>query len=169
MRADYINPFISSLVATFDKMVGCPLTRGTLYLRRDETKLHDISGVIGLSGLAQGTAVLSLEKEVAQQAAATLLMCEAATLSENDLVDAVGELTNMVSGAAKAQLAEFELSISLPSVVMGKGHLIRFPSNVTPICVPFTCQWGSLKIEVGLTEVRSLAKAAAGPPVLAAV
>lgn len=169
MRADYINPFISSLVTTFEKMVGCSLTRGTLYLRCDETKLHDVSGVIGLSGLAQGTVVLSLEKKVAQQAAATLLMCDAATLSENELVDAVGELTNMVSGSAKARLEEYELSISLPSVVMGAGHLIRFPSDVTPICVPFTCPWGALKIEVGLTEVRSPTTSASGGTVLAAV
>jgi chemotaxis protein CheX len=169
MRADYINPFISSLIATFETMVGCPLTRGTLYLRCDQTKLHDVSGVIGLSGLAQGTVVLSLEKHVAQQAAAALLMCDANALSENDLVDAVGELTNMVSGAAKAKLAEYDLSISLPSVVMGEGHLIRFPSDVAPICVPFTCTWGALKIEVGLAAVRSLASSTTSAPNLVAV
>jgi chemotaxis protein CheX len=169
MRADYINPFISSLITTFETMVGCPLTRGALYLRCDQTKLHDVSGVIGLSGLAQGMVVLSLEKQVAKQAAAALLMCEVETLSENDLVDAVGELTNMVSGAAKARLEEYNLAISLPSVVMGEGHLIRFPSDVTPICVPFTSPWGSLKIEVGLADVRSLASSTTSAPVLAAV
>lgn len=168
MRADYINPFITALINTFETMVACPLSRGTLYLRGSETKLHDVSGVIGLSGHAQGTVVLSLETEVAQQAAAALLMCDAATLSENDMVDAVGELANMVSGAAKAKLEEYQLSISLPSVVLGEGHLIRFPSDVTPICVPFTCPWGSLKIEVGLAEVRSL-QSTAGAPALAAV
>lgn len=165
MRADYINPFISSLINTFETMLSCPLTRGPLYLRCNETKLHDVSGVIGLSGHAQGTVVLSLEKEVAVQAAATLLMCEATDLND-EVVDAIGELTNMVAGSAKSKLEEYQLSISLPSVVLGEGHLVRFPSDVTPICVPFTSPWGSLKIEVGLVEVRSLTSAA-GVPALA--
>jgi chemotaxis protein CheX len=162
MRADYINPFISSLVNTFETMLSCTLTRGSLYLRGNETKLHDVSGVIGLSGHAQGTVVLSLEKEVAMQAAATLLMCDATEMND-EVIDAVGELTNMVAGSAKSKLEEYQLSISLPSVVLGEGHLVRFPSDVTPICVPFTCPWGSLKIEVGLVELRSLTSAAGLP------
>ncbi|QDU25710.1 CheY-P phosphatase CheX [Anatilimnocola aggregata] len=156
MRADYINPFISALVNTFETMLSCQLTRGPLYLRGHETQLHDVSGVIGLSGHAQGTVVLSLEKQVALQAAATLLLCETTELND-DVVDAVGELTNMVAGSAKAKLEEYQLSISLPSVILGAGHLVRFPSDVTPICVPFTCPWGALKIEVGLTDMRSSA------------
>jgi chemotaxis protein CheX len=79
------------------------------------------------------------------------------------VVDAVGELTNMVAGAAKAQLTEYKLSISLPGVIKGAGHEVCFPSDVTPICVPFTCEWGELKIEVGLTENRSQVPSAAAP------
>lgn len=155
MRADYINPFITSLINTFETMLSCPLTRGQLYLKDDNTKLHDVSGIIGLSGQAQGTVVLSLEKSVALQATATLLMCETLELN-SEVVDAVGELTNMVAGGAKAQLTDYQLSISLPGVIKGAGHEVCFPSDVTPICVPFTCPWGALKIEVGLAEVRTL-------------
>ncbi|WP_425615708.1 chemotaxis protein CheX [Anatilimnocola sp. NA78] len=167
MRADYINPFISALVNTFETMLSCTLTRGPLYLRGQETQLHDVSGVIGLSGHAQGTVVLSLEKQVALQAAATLLLCETTELNA-DVVDAVGELANMVAGSAKAKLEEYQLSISLPSVVLGAGHIVRFPSDVTPICVPFTSPWGQLKIEVGLTEVRSLVSTANQNPLVLA-
>ena len=162
MRADYINPFISSLINTFETMLGCPLTRGQLYLKTPETHLHDVSGIIGLSGQAQGTVVLSLDKSVALQATATMLMCETTEIN-SDVVDAVGELTNMVAGSAKAQLTEYKLSISLPGVIKGVGHEVCFPSDVKPICVPFTCPWGELKIEVGLAETRALAPSAATP------
>lgn len=155
MRADYINPFITSLMNTFETMLSCPLTRGQIFLKSDTTKLHDVSGIIGLSGEAQGTIVLSLEKSVALQATSTLLMCETLEI-DTEVVDAVGELTNMVAGGAKAQLTEYHLSISLPGVIKGAGHEVCFPSDVTPICVPFTCPWGALKIEVGLAEVRAL-------------
>ena len=155
MRADYINPFITSLINTFETMLGCTLVRGQLYLKSSSTKLHDVSGIIGLSGQAQGTVVLSVDRNVALKATSTLLMCETTEMS-SDVVDAVGELTNMVAGGAKAQLHEYELSISLPGVIKGEGHEVCFPSDVTPICVPFTCEWGELKIEVGLAEVRAL-------------
>ncbi|HTN76535.1 MAG TPA: chemotaxis protein CheX, partial [Pirellulaceae bacterium] len=95
--------------------------------------------------------VVSLSKEVALKAASAMLMMEATEI-DNDVIDAVGEIANMVAGSAKAELAEFELSISLPSVITGRGHEVRFPSNVTPICVPFDTEWGQLYLEVGLTE-----------------
>jgi chemotaxis protein CheX len=68
--------------------------------------------------------------------------------------DAIGELTNMVAGSAKAELDEYQLSVSLPNVVTGVDHDIRFPTNVTPLCVPFATHWGPLSLEVGLVEVR---------------
>jgi len=148
MRVEYINPFISSLANTFRTMLGCEVRRREISLKPDRTPLHEVSGVIGLSGGAAGTVVLSLSKSVALKAASTLLMYEASEI-DDDVVDAVGELTNMVAGGAKAQLAEFDLSVSLPSVITGRGHEIRFPSDVTPICVPFETDWGSLAVEVG--------------------
>jgi chemotaxis protein CheX len=152
MRVEYINPFVKSLVTTFSTMLNCTATRGPLCLKQDVYPPHEISGVIGLSGKAVGTVVVSLSREVALKAASAMLMMDYTEI-DNDVVDAVGEITNMVAGAAKADLAEYELSISLPSVITGRGHEVRFPSNVTPICVPFETPWGSLNLEVGLTEV----------------
>lgn len=158
MRADYVNPFIASLTRTFSTMLDCDVHRGRPRLANTSQTGHEISGVIeisgvvGLSGKAAGTVVVSLSREVALQAAAALLLVETSEIDEN-VIDAVGEITNVVAGAAKAELCEYELSMSLPSVILGLGHEIRFPSNVTPICVPFTCAWGSLSLEVGLAEM----------------
>lgn len=151
MRAEYINPFIKSLVNTFSTMLGCDVMRGELQLKDNCVALHEVSGTIGLSGKAVGTVVVSLSKEVALKAASAMLMMEATEL-DDDVIDAVGEITNMVAGAAKAQLEEYELSISLPNVITGTGHEIRFPSEVKPICVPFSSPWGELTLEVGLTQ-----------------
>jgi chemotaxis protein CheX len=149
MKAEYINPFMTSLANAFETMLSCPVHRGQLALKTAETPVFEVSGVIGLSGKAVGTVVLSLSREVAVKAASTMLMMDATDLN-SDVVDAVGELTNMVAGAAKAELEEYKLSISLPNVILGLGHEIHFPSNVTPIYVPYTCEWGPLAIEVGL-------------------
>ena len=152
MRADYINPFIKSLNRVFQTMLGCEVRRGQPYVKADGSSEYPISGVIGLSGRAVGSVVLSLSSELAIQAASTMLSCEVRAI-DADVCDAIGELTNMVAGAAKAELEEYRLSVSLPNVVTGKDHDVRFPSNVTPLCVPFESAWGPLVLEVGLIEV----------------
>jgi chemotaxis protein CheX len=151
MRAEYINPFVKSLITTFSTMLDCTATRGQPLLKRDAHPPFEISGVIGLSGKAAGTVVVSLSKAVALRATSAMLMVES-TEVDADVIDAVGEIANMVAGAAKAELAEYELSMSLPSVITGRGHEVRFPSNVTPICVPFETAWGPVHLEVGLAE-----------------
>jgi chemotaxis protein CheX len=154
MRAEFINPFIRSVAKTFETMLACEVRRGQPALKTQHMPLYEVSGVIGLSGKAVGSVVLSLSESVALKATSTLLMMEATEINE-DVVDAVGELANMVAGAAKAELEEFEMSVSLPSVITGSNYSVRFPSEVTPICVPFTCDWGLLKIEVGLAPVEA--------------
>lgn len=152
MQVEYINPFVTSLVTTFQTMLACEIRRGELQLKEDGTPLHEVSGFIGLSGKAVGTVVVSLSKSVALKTASVMLMVEATEI-DDDVIDAVGEITNMVAGSAKAQLEEYELSISLPSVITGDHHEVRFPSSVTPICIPFESDWGPLTVEVGLVPV----------------
>ena len=156
MRAEYINPFIASLDRAFLTMLGCQVRRGPIVLKGDSCPTFEISGVIGLSGKAIGTVVLSLSEQVALKAVSAMLLHEPPEI-DADVVDAVGELTNMVAGGAKAELEEYELMVSLPNVITGRGHKIRFPSDVTPICVPFETDWGSLALEVGFAPVAAMA------------
>jgi chemotaxis protein CheX len=153
MRADYINPFIEALSRTFSTMLDCPATRGGLRLKDRQESEHDISGVIGLSGQAAGTVVLNFSEGVALRAAGHMLMAEYESIDQ-DVQDAIGELTNMVAGAAKAQLEEYQLSISLPNVISGAGRAINFPSDVPALVVPFDTPWGPISMEVGLTDAR---------------
>lgn len=152
MKSEYINPFIKSLINTFDTMLDCPVKRGQIQLRKNGVCLQDVSGIIGLSGKAVGSVVVSFSKSVALKAASTMLLVEATEI-DDDVVDAIGEITNMVAGAAKSELEEYKLSISLPNVITGEPHGIRFPSNVQPISVPFETPWGPITLEVGLEEV----------------
>jgi chemotaxis protein CheX len=154
MKVEYINPFIASLNNAFQTMLGCAVHRGALSLKDGNSPKYEISGIIGLSGMAIGTVVLSLSEAVALKAASVMLMSET-TRIDADVVDAVGELTNMVAGRAKGDLEEYQLSVSLPSVITGRDHNVRFPSNVTPICVPFDTAWGPLALEVGFAPIEA--------------
>lgn len=151
VNVEYINPFLSSAVNVFRTMLKCELRRGQPYLKGHVQPDHEISGVIGLTGKAVGTVVLSLGRDVALQATEAMLG-DSPTELDADVVDAVGELTNMIAGHAKMQLEHLSMSISLPNVIIGKNHTVQFPSNTTPICIPFDCDWGSVGVDVGLCE-----------------
>jgi chemotaxis protein CheX len=124
-------------------------------LKERKHGLYEVNGVIGLSGRAIGTVVVSLSRSVALQAATQMLMTPCDDIN-SDVVDAVGEITNMVAGGAKAQLAEYNMSISLPNVFVGANTELYFPSDVHPISIPFETQWGPLRVDVGLSAVPSL-------------
>ena len=151
MKAEYINPFLVSTISTFKTMLGCVLTRGTPYIKSGLQPEHEVSGVIGLSGKAQGTVVVGLGREAALRATEAMLQ-ERPPEINGDVVDAIGELANIIAGGAKAQLEHLDLNVSLPSVITGKGHCIQFPSKITPICIPFDSDWGFITVEVGLSE-----------------
>ena len=151
MKVEYINPFLSSAVSVFRTMLECELTREGPFIKDGAQPSHEVSGIIGLSGKAKGTVVLSLDREVALCATEVMLQDRPEGIN-SDVTDAVGELTNMIAGAAKAQLEQLALSVSLPSVITGKGHCIEFPSAAPPLCIPFDCKWGRVVVEVGLVE-----------------
>lgn len=152
MKVEFINPFVRSLTKTFSTMLACNVERGALCVRTDIPASFAVSGVIGLSGRAVGTVVVHLTESVARNAASNMLMMEVDSINA-DVVDAVGEIANMVAGCAKAELEELHMSISLPTVITGEDHEVRFPSNVLPICIPFGTPWGPVALEVGLEMV----------------
>jgi len=152
MKAEHINPFILSTINVFSTTLSCPLQRGQIYTKQQAQPEHEVSGIIGLSGKASGMVVLTLNREVALRAARALLGDGIQEIN-SDVADVIGELTNMIAGGAKGQLEQFEMSVSLPSVIMGKNHVIQFPSNATPICIPFDSPWGPVCLQVSILEV----------------
>lgn len=153
MKVEYINPFLTASISVFNTMLGVKLIRGEPFLKNGAQPNHEVSGMIGLSGKAKGMVVLSMSREAALAAAGKMLGETCKEISP-DVADAVGELTNIIAGAAKAQLEHLCMSISLPTVVMGKSHCIDFPKNTMPICIPFNCEWGVVTVEVGIVEER---------------
>lgn len=151
MTADFINPFLLATVSVFENMLGVQMTREKPYLRKAFDPQHDVTGVIGLTGKATGMVAVSLPSEAAIAVTAKLLGETPASVNAQ-VTDAVGEITNMIAGCAKSQLESLELSLGLPTVVIGRNTCITFPSRAVPISIPFSCELGSLVVEVGLVD-----------------
>lgn len=151
MRVEFINPFITATHDVFQTMLGCQLVRGQLSIKTEYTPMHEVSGLIGLSGSCRGMVVLSVERRTALSAAELMLGARPPELNR-DVMDAVGELTNMIAGAAKTRLEEYRLTIGLPTVICGRGQSIAFPAPAVPMVIPFESEIGKLSVQVGLVE-----------------
>ncbi len=67
-----------------------------------------------------------------------------------ELTDGIGELANIVAGNAKQYLEGFELSISLPDVVIGKNSAPAPGIGAPTLVVPFSSDLGDFSLEVTL-------------------
>lgn len=149
MDVSYINPFIISTIETFQKMLKSEAKPGQVQLKNDTTYTYDVSGVIGLSGEAQGSICLSFPKLIALKVVSALVGSEIKIIGP-EVADAIGEIANIIAGNAKQHLTQFNLSISLPKVIMGKDHKIASQRGVPTIVVPFDCPLGNFAMEVSL-------------------
>jgi chemotaxis protein CheX len=151
MHAEYFNPFVSATAEVFRTMLGLELTRGPLRLKDNCAPSFEVSGMIGITGSIHGMVVVSLSRPAAMRATEALLGMQPSSL-DGDVTDAVGELANMIAGGAKMRFNRCDLSIGLPTVVCGKNHVISFPSQSTPISLPFESDIGPICVEIGLAE-----------------
>ena len=69
---------------------------------------------------------------------------------DQTVIDAVGELGNMVVGGAKRRLCEFALTMSLPSVICAGIESVQFQSNANPLRLQYRFDQSSLAIWVAL-------------------
>tara|TARA_E500000318_G_scaffold20740_1_gene21276 strand:+ start:981 stop:1487 length:507 start_codon:yes stop_codon:yes gene_type:complete len=152
MDASYITPFVKSIQNVFSMMLQLPVTVNEPQIKQGTTPSHDVSGIIGMSGDVVGTIILSFRRESAESIVA--LFCgEKLQCGTPDFADAVGELVNMVSGGAKALFTDTnDVSISCPSVVVGKDHGVALPSDVPCVVIPCVTDCGEFVIEVAIRE-----------------
>jgi chemotaxis protein CheX len=135
----YIQPFIDVSVNVFKEFVGCDLVAERPYFEnKDAVNEWDISAVIGLTGEARGAVVISMKTELAAKLTEILTQTPHTGLDE-EVVDAIGEIVNIIAGNVKRWLEEaFRLVISLPTIVKGREHTINWPHNQARIvCIPF--------------------------------
>jgi len=156
VRVEFINPFVSAVSKTFETMVDLKVTRAAPTLKENQRTLYPVSGIIGLSGSIVGTVILTMSEPLALKVASVMLMDDLKTVN-SDVLDAVGELTNMIAGNAKAQLEEYKLSLSLPNIIYGAGTEVRFPEHSQPITIPFESEFGHFAIDVGFGEKKRTA------------
>ena len=145
----HVNPFLKATMETYYAMMGTTIKAGKPSLRNGRGICYDVSGVIGITGGVKGAVALSFPEASALKSVSRFLG-EEMTEVDDDVMDAIGELANIVAGYAKKFLTDFDISISLPTVMAGKGLRIKEPPDVFSFVVPFECELGDFDLGVGL-------------------
>lgn len=153
MDATIINPIINATINVLDTMAFVKAKPGKPYLKKDDIARGDVTGVIGMTGAAHGTVSVTFEEESILKIVSNMFG-ESIESVDNEVADAVGELTNMISGQARMELEQkgkvFDAAI--PSVITGKGHRVIHITEGPKIAIPFSMDEGMFTIEVCLAN-----------------
>lgn len=150
MNVEFVNPFLGALVDVLATMAQTEAHRGPLSLKRDETALGEVTGLIDLKG-SQATGSLAVTfSESAILAIFQRMLGEIRETVDAEVADLVGELTNMVTGGAKKVFAEkgLDFAMATPVLLTGAGHAIHHPVRGPTVLVPFYSDAGAFYVEV---------------------
>ena len=124
MKAEYINPFLDASINLFREYLRFDIKNGTPFINQDNHDLNEVSAIIGLAGDIVGAVVLSFTRETAI-AMSSRFSGQSYLALTKEVIDAVGELVNIIAGNAKKDLGDFRIEISLPGVITGAKYKIN--------------------------------------------
>lgn len=134
----------------FKTMMNLRATSGEVSVEKAQIRRAEVIGSIGVAGFLTGSISVFLPRGLAKRAVAAMLMLDSAdAVADNDIVDAIGELTNMVGGNIKTELFQKAplFDISVPSVYIGEDLQRRTVSDDLCFHVPFTIAGESFSVE----------------------
>ncbi|KKC98095.1 MULTISPECIES: chemotaxis protein CheX [Photobacterium] len=150
MRAEFVNPFLASLLNVLKTMASMELAPQKPLLKKDEVARGDVSGLIGMIGpQTRGSMSITFDEGLALEIMQRMLG-ERPNGINDEVTDMVGEITNMVTGGAKRMLSEkgYDFEMATPAVVSGRGHTITHKSEGAIIIMPFESEYGKAFIEI---------------------
>lgn len=153
MDVRFINPFLEGTISVLRTMASVEPKAGKPFLKKDTLAHGDVSAIIGLTGAATGSLALSFSEKCILKIVSNMLG-ETTESINGDIRDAVGEITNMVSGVARKTLEASGLTISaaIPTVVSGKDHAIHHVMGGPSIIIPFEIEEGPFVVDISLSE-----------------
>jgi len=155
MNVDFINPFLESISNVIATMASVKTVPGKVSLKLGDVAHGDVTGLIGMVGeTTRGSLAISFSKEAIIDITSKMLG-ETFTEMNSDVLDCVGEITNMVTGGAKKILSEkgYDFEMATPVIVSGDNHKIIHKFRGTKIIIPFTTDHGGFFVEVCFEDV----------------
>ena len=141
-----------STANVFSTMLGVQIYSGEVTIEHGTPDANDgVLSFIGVAGAWTGTGSLTCSPALACRMCSRMLMTEFAAVDE-EVLDAVAELTNMIVGNVKTDLEEHlgPLGLSLPTVVFGRNFKTKSAGSTEWIVVKFPWETEVLLVKLCL-------------------
>jgi len=155
MDAEFITSFVDVTLNVLGTMARVEAKPGRPAVKDGNRLIGDVTGIIGLAGQkVSGYFGLSFSERCIKRVVSAMLG-EVVNDLDQDVSDAVGELTNMITGGVKAQLDQkgYSFQMAIPTVITGKGHVLNHLTDQPVILIPFETETGPFFVEICLREV----------------
>ena len=154
MDVRFINPFLEGTISVLKTMAMIEPKAGAPYVKKGNQAKGDVSGIIGLTGSACGSLALSFTEKCILKIVSNMLGEDYKEMN-GDVNDAVGEITNMISGVARKCLEAdgFNIVAAIPTVVSGKNHAILHVLGGPSVIIPFQTSDGDFFVDVCMSDV----------------
>jgi chemotaxis protein CheX len=152
LHGTIVQSLIRSTSDVFSTMLGSELSGGEVVVEATDSEPNDgVVSFIGIAGSWAGTGSLTCSPAMACRMCAAMLLTEAPAVNE-DVLDAVAELTNMIIGSVKTDLEGQlgPLGLSIPTVVFGRNFKTRNAGTTEWIRVRFLWDQDPLLIKICL-------------------
>ncbi len=159
----------SATVGVLTTMLGLDADAGSATMSAVETgPSHGVAAMVGVAGPYCGTGSVVCTEEVACRLAGAMLMDEYPAVNE-DVLDAMGEIANMVIGNIKTNLEERfgAMALTTPTVIHGGDFSTRASGKHTWTVVPFTIEGVGFFVQMMLVERAGRVSAGPSIPVMA--
>ena len=149
MKAEFINPFLEATVSVIKTMASVDPVPGKPYIKNGNSAVGDVSGIVGITGEAEGSLCLTFSRQCILHIVSKMFG-ETQSEINDEVKDAVGELTNMISGDSRRRLQEMGhlFNGAIPTVVSGPGHEVKHMSKGPILSIPFKTVAGDFLVEV---------------------
>ena len=151
MDVNLVNPFLNATLNVLETMAFVKAEAEKPYLKKDNVAQGDVSGIVGITGSVKGTVSVTFDEVCILKIVSSMFGEEMQEIN-HEISDAVGELTNMISGQARQEIEEIGkiLHGAIPTVVTGKNHKLISMTKGPKIAIPFKTDAGNFTVEVCL-------------------
>jgi chemotaxis protein CheX len=149
MKAELINPFLEATISVLKTMASLEVVPGKPYIKRETSARGDVSGIVGITGETEGSLCITFSRECILQVISKWFGEETKEIND-EVKDAVGELTNMISGDSRRRLQGIGYTFqgSIPAVISGPGHEVKHITRGPILSIPFSLNGSGFVVEV---------------------
>jgi chemotaxis protein CheX len=151
-HAEIVNLIQESTESVFSTMLGLEVSSGRSDISQGAVApSHGVAALVGMAGSWVGTGSIDCSAPMACLFAGAMLGSEYRSV-DDDVLDAIGEVANMIVGHIKTNVESVAgpMELSLPTVVYGHNFVTRSQRHIQWNVVPFTCCGQQFTVQVML-------------------